>query len=426
VLAVTALARETADTTRAAAGRGAFASRDYRLFWSGALASNVGTWMQNAAVPFVMYGLTRSSAWVGLAAFAMLFPGVVLGPVAGALADRLDRRRLLFWSQAAQALAAFGLAALWAAGVHQPGAVLALVSVGGVIFGLSMPAWQGFITDLVPREDLPSAVTYNSLQFHGSRAIGPALGGLVLATAGPAWAFAANGVSYAAVLVAISLVRARPGRPAPTGERVAAQLRSGFAYVRRHRGIGTAIGLAFALGFLGNTVVQLAPVFAARVYGVGAGAYGVLTAAFGVGAAVGIFLLGRAALTRARSGLVIRALFGLGLALIALGFSPSYPLGLVAVLVAGGCAVGSGTLLLTTVQMQVDDRMRGRVLGVYAMAFTASYPVGALAQGALADLIGPRATGVLVGFTVLVLATALFARRDLTRGLDAARDAPPA
>jgi MFS family permease len=404
--------------------RGAFAVRDFRLFWAGALVSNIGTWMQNVTVPFVIFQLTGSSAWVGLATFAVLFPGVVLGPLAGAVADRLDRRRLVFWSQLAQAGAAFALAAVWASGNHRPGVIVALVAVGGVIFGLSMPAWQGFVSDLVPRPLLPSAITWNSMQFHGSRAVGPAVAGLLLATLGPTWAFVANGASYAAVMVAVWLVAARPPRPEPTGQRVRTQLADGIVYARRHRGVATAMALVVAVGVLGNPIVQLAPVFAERVYDVGAGAYGLLTAAFGLGAAIGIWVLGRLARTRARSTVVLGAFVVLGLAVVGFGLAPVYLMGLACVLVAGSAAVGAGTQLLTAVQLQVADAFRGRVLGLYAMAFTASYPLGALAQGWLADQIGPRVTEVVVGSLLLVIAGVLVVRRSQLEALDAS--APPA
>jgi MFS family permease len=394
--------------------------RDFRLFWSGAFVSNVGTWMQNAAVPFVIYQLTGSSAWVGLSTLAVLFPGVVLGPVAGTFADRLDRRRVVLASQFGSAIAAFTLAAVWAAGVHRPGIVVALVAAGGVVFGLSMPAWQGFVADLVPRAELPRAVTLNSMQFHGSRAVGPALGGLVLAALGPTWAFVFNGISYLAVVAAVFAVRSRPARPEPTGNSVRRDLTAGFGYARHHRGIATALAVVVAIGFLGNPIVQLAPVFAERIFAVGAGQYGLLTAAFGAGAATGIWLLGRLAVRWSRSQVVLGSLVVLGLAVVGFGLAPAYVVGLVCVLVAGSSAVGSGTLLLTTVQLQVEDAYRGRVLGVYAMAFTASYPIGALVQGALADAIGPRRIEVVVGMVVLALAATLVVRRGVLDALDGA------
>jgi len=160
-------------------------------------------------------------------------------------------------------------------------------------------------------------------------------------------------------------------------------------------------------------------VFAERIYDVGAGAYGLLTAAFGVGAATGIWVMSRAAQSVPRSSVLLVGLVVLGIAVVCFGLAPVYATGLLCVLVAGSAAVGAGTQLLTVVQLQVADDFRGRVLGVYAMAFTASYPIGALVQGQLADAIGPRANEVLMGAIVLVIAAVLVVRRDSLDALNA-------
>jgi predicted MFS family arabinose efflux permease len=257
------------------------------------------------------------------------------------------------------------------------------------------------------------------MQFHGSRAIGPALAGLLLATLGPTWAFVANGVSYVAVMIAVAMVRARPPKAAPTTQRPLSQLADGFRYVSHHRGVRLAILLVVAIGFLGNPIVQLAPVFAERIYDVGAGAYGLLTAAFGLGAATGIYVLGRAARSYPRSRVLLLGILVLGIATVCFGLAPIYALGLLCVLVAGSAAVGSGTQLLTVVQLQVADDYRGRVLGVYSMAFTASYPIGALVQGKLADVIGPRANELVMGSILLAIAAVLAVRRGSLDALNA-------
>lgn len=397
------------------------AQRDFRVFWIGALISNTGTWLQGAAVPYVLYKLTDSSVWVGLSVFASLFPGVVFGPLGGALADRVDRRRLLFAIQLASAVAAAAQAVTWAAGWHQPGLVLALTGLGGLCMGLGMPVWQGLVADLVPRSSLPDAVTMNSMQFHGSRAIGPAIAGTVIATAGPTWAFIGNAVSFAAVLIALVLVHPPALVPHARTQRFVAELRDGFAYARRHRTIAAALLLVTVIGALGNPIVQLAPAFSERIYKVGAGEYGFLTAAFGAGSAVGVYVYGSLTRTVRRSRLMLTALVMLGMAVLGFGASPNYAVGIVCVLVAGASAVGSSVLLLTTVQSSVEDDYRGRVLGAYGMAFTTSYPLGALAQGALADLIGARQNELLVGTALLALAALVSRPGGPLEALDPAR-----
>ncbi len=409
----------TPDPPRVAGPASVLRHRDFRLFWIGALISNTGTWLQGAAVPYVLFKLTGSSVWVGLSVFASLFPGVIAGPIAGAIADRLDRRIMLFWIQFASALASVALAVLWVNQFRSPGTVLALTGLSGALMGFGMPVWQGFVADLVPRESLPAAVTMNSVQFHGSRAIGPALAGLILATVGPTWAFVGNAVSYAAVMLALWFVRARPKRRDIERGGIVAELRAGLAYARGHQAIATALVLVAAVGFLGNPIVQLAPAFSERIYRVGAGAYGLLTAAFGLGAALGLYQIGRLGPRYSRSSLLIGSFLILGAAVIGFGLSPTYIVGVVCVLLAGSTAVGSGVLLLTAVQTHVDDAFRGRVLGAYGMAFTASYPLGSLAQGASADLIGARANEIVVGAIILVATGLLMVNRRWLDALDA-------
>ena len=201
----------------------AFHNRNFSLFWSGALISNIGTWMQNLTVPFaLLYVMKTSSVWVGIATVSQFLPGVILGPVAGYIADHFDRRRVLLLSQVIQLLLALLLWAVWQSGLRSPLGFIAIVSLNGVVFGVTMATWQAFVTQLVPREELLNAITLNSAQFNGSRAFGPALAGLVLARWGPGAAFLANALSFVAVVVALLLVRrpaidrqagSPPGRP---------------------------------------------------------------------------------------------------------------------------------------------------------------------------------------------------------------------
>ena len=172
----------------------AFRHSNYRLFWFGALASNTGTWLSNLTVPYVLYSLTGSALWVALAAVAQFVPGVVLGPLGGSLADRYDRRKVIIYTQSGLAVVALLMWANWASGLQDPILLLWLIAWVGVLNGLNIPAWQSFVSDLVPREDLLSAVTLNSLQFNAARSLGPALAGVLLAGLGPSWASSQCGV----------------------------------------------------------------------------------------------------------------------------------------------------------------------------------------------------------------------------------------
>ena len=397
----------------------AFRSRDFTLFWSGALVSNIGTWMQNVTVPYVIfYRLTHSALWLGLAAFAQLFPSLLIGPVAGALAERLDRRRVLIVSNAVQGLLALGLWAMWVAGGRSPILMVVLVAGGGLAFGATMPSWQAFLTDLVPREDLLNAITLNSAQFNGARALGPAVGGLVLGRFGPSWAFLFNALSFVAVIAVLTLIQSTAVARERVRRRVLRDFADGVAYVRRHGGILLAIGIVMAVFFLGNPVFQLAPVFAKRVYRVGPGLYGLLTAAYGIGAVVGAGVLGLVGRRWPRSRLVVAAVLLYAAGLIAFGLSRDYVVGWLFLAVTGAAFLGAVATTNTSVQLLVSDEVRGRVLAVYMMALTGSYPVGALLQGWLADRIGAPATVVAAGSILGVVGLVLLLRPGLTSLLD--------
>jgi MFS family permease len=389
------------------------------LFWTGALVSNTGTWVQNVTVPFVVFQLTGSPAWVGFAGFAQLLPAWLMGPVGGSIADRFPRRTVLLVTQSAMAAVALLLWALWTAGVRSPWAVIAVVALSGAIAGLMIGSWQAFVSELVPREDLLNAVTLNSAQFNAARAFGPAIGGVVLATLGPSWSFFINGISFAAVIVALALIRVprlvEPGRPRP---RVFTELASTLRYIRRMPGIRVCVAVVLALGALGSPVFTLVIVFADEVFHVGAAEFGLLSASIGIGAVLGTPLIAGPGSGMLRSRLIGVGLLVYGCALMGFALAPNYWFGAAALMVTGGGYLAIASTLNTTIQIQVDESMRGKVLAVYVMGLTGSAPIGALVQGWAADVIGPRQTVATAGAVFLLLATALRASGRL-RDVDA-------
>ncbi|MBW8826988.1 MAG: MFS transporter [Acidobacteria bacterium] len=387
------------------AGR-AFRHRDFTLFWSGAAISNVGTWMQNAVVPYVLFQLTHSGLWVGLSAFALLAPGVILGPVAGVLADHFSRKRLLLVVQVVLALLALLLWGAWVAGVRSPGAILGIIGLTGMASGVTMPAWQGFINDLVPREDLLSAVTLNSAQFNGSRAFGPALAGLAL-TAGPAWAFMINAISYLVVIAAVSATRVPPTPKRGGRIQILEPVREGFAYIRTQPTIMAALCTVAAIGFLAQPMNQMIAVMARSVYNVDSRPYGLLLGANGAGAVAGAVIVGIADGRFRRSRAVTVGLSAMAGAVLLLGVSPVWGVGLVAMFLLGMAFMSITAMLMTTVQLTVSEALRGRVMGVWVMTFTAAYPLGSLLQGSLADWIGVRPTILLAGASLIAVATTI-------------------
>lgn len=378
---------------------------EFRRFWIGALVSNSGSWMQNVSVPFVLYQLTQSATWVGAASFAQFFPAVVMGPLGGSLADRFPRRSVLLVTQAGMAAVSAALWALWASGAAEPWSITALVALIGALGGLNIGAWQAFVSELVPKDLLLNAVTLNSAQFNGARAFGPAVGGLVLATLGPSGAFGLNAISYVAVLGALATIRGRPaaldpGSPRPT---VLGETKETLAYIRRMPGIAMCVLVVASIGFLGSPVFPLLAVFAEEVFGVRGFLYGVLGAALGLGGVAATpFVAGRGSAIL-RSRLAGRGLAIYAVSLVAFALAPVFPMAVAALVVAGGAYLAVASTLNTTIQVQVAEERRGKVLALYVMGLTSSYPIGSMVQGAMADVVGVRAVTALAGALLLVV-----------------------
>ena len=397
---------------------GALSHRNFRRFWIGAAFSNIGTWMQNVTVPYVVLLITGSATWVGIAAFSQLFPTVILGPVSGYLADRFDRRKLLIAGQSAQALLSLTIWGAWVANLRDPRLLVALLALNGAAFGLTMPSWQAFVTELVPRRDLLNAVTLNSAQFNGARAVGPAAGGLVLASFGPSWAFLANALSFVAVIVALVLLRPPPRLRVVSERRILGQFVDGLAYVRRHPGLLVAVGTVGIVFFLGSPIFQLVPVFAERVYHVGPSRYGLLGTAYGIGAVVGAVVLGFVGDRVRRSSVVVAALVLYGSGLVGMGLVRTYAGGFALLLVSGIAFLAIIAVLNTSMQLLVAEHVRGRVIAIYLMTLTGSYPVGALLQGWLTDRIGAPATVLMSGSLLVLVGLVMAFRPAIPRSLD--------
>ncbi|WP_419848804.1 MFS transporter [Candidatus Poriferisocius sp.] len=385
----------------------ALSYRNYRLFLSGAIVSNSGVWVQMIALAFVIKELTDSGTWVGLGAMMQTLPAVGLGMVGGALADRFPRRVMLIFTNSAQSLIALGFAAMWAGGVDRPLAYIALGVVNGCVNGIQLPAWQAFVSELVPRGALLNAVTLNSAQFNASRAVGPAIGGMVLAFGGPGWSFLVNSLTYVPAVLVLALIRVprlastEDGRPNIFKDAAAA-----VRYATTHAGIRRAILIAGVVAFFGQPIIHLVVIFADDVFHVGEFKYGILAAASGVGAVLNTPFVAIKGSQIPRSRLVGLGWPVYGLALLGFALSPYYWLAVVALAVLGASHIATASSLNTVIQLQVEEAIRAKVLALYLMTLLAGLPLGAQLQGFLADVIGPRiAVG---GAGVLLAATALW------------------
>lgn len=394
----------------------AFRHRDYRIFWTGALLSNIGTWMMNLVLPFVLYQLTQSALWVGAAVAAQFLPMVVFSPLGGSVADHFPRRRVLLLVQSAMGVAAGALWLAWILDLRNPWGLLALVAVIGVLNGISLPSWQAFVHDLVPRHDLQSAVAMNSLQINAARAIGPAIAGLVLAAFGAGVAFAANAVSFFFVVIAVALVHS--GRDAvrlhsSTG--VAEQFTAAVRYARTQPGIVMAMALALVIGFLGNPIFALTVVFAESVLFVSPIQLGIMNAALGVGAIAVAPIVGGSRFAGSISKIAGTGLVVFGVALVFFAWSPNYFLSVGLLIILGACFLAVIASSNTANQIIVADAFRGRILAIRLMAFTLAAPLGGLLQGALVDRIGPRPTVTIAGILLLLLSLWLVFKKGTLR-----------
>ena len=405
-------------TTGLSHGLRALRHRNYRRFWLGALVSNSGTWLQNLTVPYVLLEITDAAFWVGLAAFAGIFPAMLLGPVAGNLADRFDRRVVLVIGQSLAALAAGLLCAAWVAGVRSPGAIVALAALGGVISGFTLPTWQSFVPTLVEASDLPSAISLNSLQFNIARAIGPAVGGALIAALGPGWAFGLNAASFGAVLVALALVDPRSTRQDRDPQPIIRGFVESIRYIRLQPGIIAGIVLAAVVAFLGFPVASFVVVFAKQVYDVEPWALGLLSALLGAGAILAAPIVAGVFGDLSRAKTVRAALPLYGLMIMLFGMSTTVLQGAVALIFAGTGFLTIVATSNTAVQIIVADRIRGRVMATRIMTFTGSYPLGALLQTSLADVVGPRPVVTTAGLILVLAGLVILVRPGLINHLD--------
>jgi len=366
--------------------------RNYRLFWIGGVVSNTRRWFQGLALPAIIWQLTENAAWVGLAGFAQMLPMALVGPVAGVLADRHDRRQLLLVTQSLQALATLGLMLMWISGVRSPTAFVLVSAVAGLCAGMNLPAWQAFVSELVPRELLLNAITLNSMQFNSARMLGPVLAGVVLASAGPAWAFFVNFASFGGVLIALALIDTTSSisKDASDSFRPVRDFVETLQYIRRSPGIASAITIVMLVGFCGFPIQVLSVVFAEDVFETGPTGFGLMLTMIGAGAVLAGPIVAGIGDSIPRSRLQLFALVGYSSGVMSFSLAPVFPLALVSLMVVGACHLTSASLLNTTIQLQVDESRRAKVLSVYIMALTIASPLGQLTLGQLIELIGPR------------------------------------
>ena len=391
------------------AGR-ALRHRNFRLFVAGQSLSLIGTWMTKLATTWLVYRLTSSSFLVGLVAFAGLFPTFALAPFAGVWMDRVDRRALLLWTQAAAAVQSLAMAALTLAGLVTIGQIVALAVMQGVINAFDMPARQSFLVRMVEeRGDLSNAIALNSSMVNAARLIGPAIAGVLIGIVGEGGCFLIDGISYGAVMLSLSLMRVASQETSGPTATLLEQLREGWTYVSTFRPVRSILLLAGLLCFVGYPYAVVLPVIASQVFGGGGPTLGLLTGAAGIGALVSaLWLAARTTVVGLTRHLQFAATM-LGVGLILFGASRSLWLSLALMAMVGFGLMQALAIANTIIQTLVPEDKRGRVMSYYTMALVGTTPFGSLIVGALANRIGAPLTLVAAGISCLA-ASAWFAR----------------
>jgi MFS family permease len=370
-------------------GTRALRHRNYRLFFGGQAVSLIGTWMQQVAQGWLVLQLTHDPWMLGVIAVAQFGPVVVFGLFGGVLADQLPKRRTLVWTQAAAMVLAFAMFGLTASGVVEVWHIVILAVLLGFVNAVDMPTRQAFAVEMVGRDDMTNAVGLNSALFNGSRIVGPAIAGLLIGWFDISIAFLINGISFIAVIAAYRLMRDEDLRPPPKVARpttwagVVENLAEGVSYVRRTPLVLLAVSVVGLGATFGMNFSVLAPPLADHVLHVGATGFGFLMAATGIGSTAAALWVAFAHRPRPRN-MVIGAVT-LGLGSVALAWSTSFVLSLLAMAFVGAGGMAMAVTANATIQLAVPDQLRGRVMSVYTTVFSGSVPAGGLLMGALAS-----------------------------------------
>ncbi|HEY0937428.1 MAG TPA: MFS transporter [Trebonia sp.] len=410
----------TAETSRPPGGAfAALSSRSYRIYLAGQSLANTGTWMQAIAQDWLIFDLTRSSTAVGVTMALQFLPMLLFGLYAGAVADRVPKRRILLTTQLLNAAATATLAALTVAGVAKAADVYAFALVSGMIYAFDVPARQSFVTEVVPAASLRAAISLTAAVFQATRLIGPAVASLLIVSVGTGWVFAVNAACYLGPTVGLLMLRPADLRPAPAPAAGSGRgtVREAVRYVRGRPDLRWTIFLVGMLGTFGLNFPVVLTAMAKSVFGGTASTYGLFNIVLGLGSAAGAVLAGAGSRPRTRTIVGAAAVFGLLQAAAAL--APGLAVFLALLAAMGFVNLVCQAMANASVQLAVDPVLRGRVMGLYMLVFIGGTPVGAPLVGAVTSHYGARAGMLLCGAVpaaaAAVVAAALSARRRRDR-----------
>ncbi len=400
-----------------------FRHGSFAVLWTGSLVSNVGTWMETVALGRYVQEQTGEAKWAGLVAAAAFLPTAVVGLLGGALADRVSRQKLIVSASLMQAAFAGILTWMVATGRATPGWIALLALLGGCGAAIGFPAWQTAVPDMVPADEVPSAIGLSSVQWNLGRVVGPALAGIVMSVWGITAALMCNVVSFFAVTIAASLVRIPP-RVVVSDDSILRTIADGWRTTRRVPALRVMSAAMFLNFLVAAPFIALIPAMVEQVLNAGRGANSALVTAQGVGAVVAGVLLGTLVSRWGLRRTMVRLMATLAPALVVYGLSPNLWWMVPALAVVGGAYMGCMSTFSTIGQTRAPESARGRVMAINNATLGILYPIGAVTQGALGDRIGLRwvtaGSGVVM---ILAMVAVRLLRPGFTEPLDEPRAA---
>lgn len=378
--------------------------RDYAIFWTGFVISNIGSWMQNYAQGYLIYELTHSALYLGVTTAAGTLPMLFLTLPAGVIADRFSKRKVTMVTQTLMMLQAGALAFLTCTGLVEPWHIVALAVFGGSAVAVDIPARQAMTVELVGKEDLLNAVALNSSAFNGARVIGPSVAGVVTALAGVRFCYVVNTVSFLAVILGLALIRPTPSRRNPDGRSVWEQIKEGVLYSRRNAVIRDILIVTGMASIFGMQYATIMPAFAKDVLHVGPQGLGLLQSAAGFGALAGAISIAALGHLFRRGRLMIIGSVLAPIGLLAFASSSSLAVSVAVLIVAGFGMMLFMAVSNNVVQTAAPDGLLGRIIAVRSLVFLGLAPIGALQIGWLAQVAGPRVSLTASAIVTLVMA----------------------
>jgi MFS family permease len=382
--------------------------RNYRLFFSGQLVSLIGTWMQNVGQAWLVLEMTHSSFKLGVVSALQFAPMLFLSFFAGPLVDYFSKRKIIIVTQTTLMLLAFTLAILDFTGVVQYWHVVILATLLGIVNTIDMPARQSFIIEMVGKEDLMNAIAMNSSIFNAARAVGPAIAGLLIGAAGTVLCFFVNGLSFLAVLWSLLLMKFESAPASePRTYHVVEDIKEAIRYIKATPVVMVTILLVGVVSIFATNFTVLVPIFARQELHRDAAAFGLLLSSFGIGALIGAVSLAVLSRHGPKPAILLGGGMGLSLTLIVIGLQKTYGITALLLALSGWCMVTFFGMANTTVQLNTEDRLRGRVMSVYTFTFGGLTPFGSLFAGTVAHWIEAPLTfalgGLICGIVFLIV-----------------------